>query len=489
MSTQTAGVYVRISLDDEGHGLGVARQEKDCRAKALALGWKVAEVYTDNSVSASKTKARPAYTRMLADLEAGVINAVVVYDLDRLTRRPVELEAFIDLTDRLKVSLANVSGDVDLTTASGRMVARIKGAVARQEAERIGERVRRQKQQRAEMGKSHNGGIYRLFGYDRSFIIIEEEAAMLRDAFKRVAAGESTTSICNEWNSKGYLTSAGNPWRRRTLQDMIKRPAYAGLSAYKGKVVGKTEHAAIVDEALWQAAQDMMDSRTAKYQGNPGRNSRVWLLSGIAVCGRCHSPMFGSSSKGGVYRCTKNDGGCGKTRIKAVWLDFIAQYETDKEGQKKPRTKKEKPDHTQALAAIDKRIEALQEAGSRGDLELADLIPMLKAERAKRTDLLRSVEVEQPVWFEDLTERTDAWVNGSVSAKRVIINRYIKHLIVNPSEQPGRRVFDESRVTVVLQNGKQRPAKVASHNRKPGGKTRLMMTFGVSVPSQEPEKE
>src|SRR4051794_31578874 len=121
MECMAAGIYARISLDVAGESLGVARQVEDCQAKATALGWTVTETYTDNDVSASKDIPRPQYARMLADLESGRIKAVVVYDLDRLTRKPAELETFIDLTDRHGVALANVSGDVDLTTASGRM--------------------------------------------------------------------------------------------------------------------------------------------------------------------------------------------------------------------------------------------------------------------------------------------------------------------------------------------------------------------------------
>lgn len=478
--TRKAGIYVRISLDDEGHGHGVARQEEDSRAKCEQLGWEVVRVYSDNSVSASRGKVRPAYSQLLADLEARDVDAVVVYDLDRLTRRPVELESFIEVSDRLGVALANVAGDVDLTTADGRMVARIKGAVARQEAERIGERVRRQKLQRAQMGKTHNGGVHRLFGYDRSFAIIEGEAALLRDAFRRAASGESATSITNEWNSQGIRTSAGNPWRRRTLQDMLKRPAYAGLSAYKGEVVGKTEHAAIVDEALWRQAQTMMDKRTAAYKGNPGRNARRWLLSGIAVCGRCMSPMYGSSTRGGVYRCVKNDGGCGSTRMKATWLDYVAQYETDHEAQKAPLPVQAPVDRTADLAAIDSKLEDIRAAVTRNEIALADALPLLAAERAMRMAIVDSIPVETPDWLTDLDARMNAWLSGSVSARRVIIGAHIKHLVVHSATSPGRRQFDASRVTIVLATGEQR---IARHKDLPSKRAGWAVSFSVKATS------
>src|SRR4051812_386706 len=96
---RTAGIYVRISSDPTGRALGVARQEKACRERAEALGWQVAQFYPDTDVSASTGKRRPAYELMLAALEAGTVNAVIVWDLDRLTRRPIEIEHFIDLAD------------------------------------------------------------------------------------------------------------------------------------------------------------------------------------------------------------------------------------------------------------------------------------------------------------------------------------------------------------------------------------------------------
>ncbi|EUA04249.1 resolvase, N terminal domain protein [Mycobacterium kansasii 824] len=86
--------------------------------------------YVDNDVGASNGKRRPAYEKMLADITDGQIGAVVAWDLDRLHRRPIELERFMDLADTRKLALATVSGDVDLSTAQGRLTARLKGAVA-----------------------------------------------------------------------------------------------------------------------------------------------------------------------------------------------------------------------------------------------------------------------------------------------------------------------------------------------------------------------
>jgi site-specific DNA recombinase len=111
---KAAAIYTRISKDN-GSRLGVDRQEDLCRELADSKGWPVAEVYEDNDISAYQGARRPDYERMLADLETGARDAVLVVDQDRLTRHPMELESFITTADRLGIPLANVSGEVDLS--------------------------------------------------------------------------------------------------------------------------------------------------------------------------------------------------------------------------------------------------------------------------------------------------------------------------------------------------------------------------------------
>jgi DNA invertase Pin-like site-specific DNA recombinase len=446
--TVTAGIYARISLDRAGESLGVARQEKDARAKAKALGWTVAQVYTDNDLSASKDVVRPAYNRLIADLEAGTISAVVVYDLDRLTRKPAELEAFIDLADRLHVSLANVSGDVDLTTANGRMLARFKGAIARGESDRIGERVKRQKQQRAEEGLPF-GSRYRAFGYTRAFEIVEDEAVVLRDAFARVAAGESVQSITSEWNTKGILTTAGGRWRRGAVALVLKRPGYAGISTYAGQRVGATSYPRIIDESIYEAAQQSMTGK-----GNVGRNARTYLLSGICVCGRCHLPMYGNVSSQGRYLCKADIGGCGKVTMKMQWVDDAIRREVLRKSQDTKATPDDR-DYQIEIDVIDANMDALRLAHTDGELDLADMLPLLRAQRDKRVLLVKDAAtsmLKDNIGIRAFADIAD-WKEASVSAKRVWIQRFIKAVIVLPTTKAGRMRYDPERLSILWNDG------------------------------------
>src|SRR5688572_30028619 len=83
-----AAIYARISLDRDGKKLGVARQLDDCRKLASDRGWEIAGEYVDNDVSATRSRRRPEYEQMLDEVEAGRVDAIVAWDLDRLTRKP-----------------------------------------------------------------------------------------------------------------------------------------------------------------------------------------------------------------------------------------------------------------------------------------------------------------------------------------------------------------------------------------------------------------
>src|SRR5687768_4244349 len=127
MSTvSAAAIYARISSDQDGRGLGVARQVEDCRKLARDRGWTAAEEYVDNDASAFSGKARPAYQRMLTDLADGTRDAVIVYNLDRLHRRPSELEEFVVLCEKAGVTnVATVTADIDLGNDDGLFMARM----------------------------------------------------------------------------------------------------------------------------------------------------------------------------------------------------------------------------------------------------------------------------------------------------------------------------------------------------------------------------
>lgn len=295
-----AAVYLRQSLDRTGEMLAIARQRKACLKLCRERGWTPVE-YIDNDVSASKKrKPRPDFERMLVDLAAGQVDAVVTWDLDRLYRQPKDLERLIDLAEDRGLMLATITGDADLSTDNGRLYARIKAAVARGEVERKSARQKLGHQQRAEKGIPW--GDRRLFGYTEDYELHPVEAPRVRDAYQRRIAGGSFGSIAAEWNADGLTTTLGNRWKGPAISRLLRNPKYAGFSAHNKVVVGKGQWPAIVSEEVWRTAQAVMSVLAEKH---PGGYTRKYLLSGIALCGRCGGKLSGSVSNAGVvaYKC------------------------------------------------------------------------------------------------------------------------------------------------------------------------------------------
>ncbi|MFK4226181.1 recombinase family protein [Streptomyces sp. NPDC019890] len=158
-----AVIYARASLDAPGEGPSVERQLEACRQLCELRGWAVVDERVDNSISASTGKERLAWKSVLAMVEAREVDLIVAWHIDRMTRSMLDLEELILLAENAGVGVATASGDLDLTTDVGRMVARILAAVARAEVERKGARQKLANAARAAEGDVHFGGV-RPFG-------------------------------------------------------------------------------------------------------------------------------------------------------------------------------------------------------------------------------------------------------------------------------------------------------------------------------------
>lgn len=314
-----AAIYCRISQDRAGAGLGIARQESDCRAVCERRGWTVVEVYTDNDVSAYSGKARPSWTRLLDDVRAGRLDAVVGWHVDRLTRSPRELEDVIDMADRHGLELATVTGEVDISTPTGRLVARMLGAAARHEAEHKAERQKPQRRQAAEAGRVSGGGT-RPFGFaDDRVTILEEEAAVIRGCATRVLANESLASVCRDLLARGITGTGGRSSKVTTLRAMLMSARISGRREHKSRGSGdpkKPGPGEIVADAVWPAIISATDSDRlralfsdkSRRTSQPG-TGQTYLLSGILRCGLCGGGLVGRPKSGTPrYVCPSTPG-------------------------------------------------------------------------------------------------------------------------------------------------------------------------------------
>ena len=319
-----AAIYARISSDQDGTALGVTRQLEDSRALAAKLGWTVAEEYVDNDISAYSGKKRPAYQRMLDDLVAGDRDAVIAYHLDRLNRRPIELEHFIEVATTANVLVRFVSGgDFDLGNGDGLMMMRMLSAVAAGESATKSRRMKRKNDETAAKGLPHKGGN-RPFGYEDDWVTARpDEAAVIRTMVERFLAGESLRSIANWLNAEGVKTVQGRPWLSTSVRTLLRNPRIAGLRAHRGEIVGTAQWQPIITVVERDKVMALMDRRSSTRERTP----RSYLLTGLLRCGKCDSRLFSArrdNSRRYVCMAGPDHGnGCGRLAVTAAPLEQL----------------------------------------------------------------------------------------------------------------------------------------------------------------------
>ncbi|WP_368834146.1 recombinase family protein [Mycobacterium intracellulare] len=298
-STRRAAVYLRISLDHTGEGLAISRQREHCEQIIEQRGWTAVAEFVDNSISASDSrKNRPGYDAMVKAYDTGQFDALVCYDLDRLTRQPRQLEDWVDAAEGKGLALVTANGEADLTTDGGRMFARVKLAVARAEVDRKSRRQRDAASQRARLGRPPLG--VRLTGYTPKGETVPDEAELVRRMFKLFHSGETLRSISRTLTEEGVTTRGGRPWNPSTIRTILTNPRYAGRAIYQGKPTGELGNwEPLVSGDVFDLVQARLTDprRVTNREGTDRRH----LGSGLYVCAECDEPV--SSWSQGRYRC------------------------------------------------------------------------------------------------------------------------------------------------------------------------------------------
>ena len=302
--------YARISEDREGAGLGVERQMEDIEDLAEQLSnrdveFRIVRTFQDNDLSAYTGKPRPDYLAMLTALRDGQGDCVLAWHTDRLHRSPAELEEYIDVCEPRRIDTRTVkAGHLDLTTATGRMIARQLGVQARYEIERMVERQKRARVQKVSRGEYCGGP--RPYGWESDGVTpIPEETAALRDACDAFLAGASLRSIAADMNSRGLTTSTGAQWDGERIARVLKRPRNAGIAVLQGKEVGQAVWEGAIEESKWRSMAAILNDPA---RTNAASTARRHLGSGLYFCGKCGDLMKsgtkGQSGRGmHVYRC------------------------------------------------------------------------------------------------------------------------------------------------------------------------------------------
>ena len=239
-------------------------------------------------------------------IEAGEVDVVVVSHIDRLLRKLSDLEKLIDLALAAGVTIAAVTGDIDLSNDAGRLVGRMLAVIARGEMERKSARQKRANRQAAEDGKARKA-TPRPFGWLPDRVTMHpEEGPAVADACRALLAGGTVSGIAREWDRRGlrppqapYGPLPEHPWSRVSVTTILGNPRIAGISVYKTAEVGRGEWQALVTEETFRAVGQVLADPARKHS----QGVRT-MLGGMAAC-QCGNHVTGSLNQLAqrIYRC------------------------------------------------------------------------------------------------------------------------------------------------------------------------------------------
>jgi DNA invertase Pin-like site-specific DNA recombinase len=462
MGTQQkrAAIYCRISDDREGSGLGVARQEKDCKALCKQRGFAVAGVFVDNDRSAYTGKKREAWTALIESVKNGDVDVIVCWHQDRLTRHPRELEDLAELIESTGIMVATVTaGDFDLSTPTGRMIARIVGATARGESEHKSERIKRKARELAERGKVNGGG--RAFGYEQDRSIHKREAKLVREAAERVLDGEPLRSVVRDWIARGIKTTTGAAWGPTTLRRMLMSARISGRREHHGVITADAEWDAIIPPDESDALRAILSApRTTRAR------RRYLLTGGPAVCGVCGAALVARPRDDGrkAYVCASGPlfSGCGKIRIlgddfeQFVTGAVLERLDTPELAAEIAATDDTDDDTVDELRRIEDRRVQLAELWADGEMSRADWTAArrrldertkeLQAEIKSRTTASRSTRLVRTRGLRD------RWETLGLDEQKDVIGIVVDTVTVGPARR-GYNRFDPNRISIKWKEG------------------------------------
>ena len=328
-------IYTRKSseegLDMEFNSLEAQREACEAYvASQKAEGWvAIRDRYDDGGFSGG-TLERPALKQLIADIEAGLIDVIVVYKIDRLSRSLMDFAKLVEVFDRNNVTFVSVTQSFNTTTSMGRLTLNILLSFAQFEREVIGERIRDKFAASRKRGMWMGGFVP--MGYDvkdRKLVVNEAEAATVRMIFERFAALGSASILVRALQAEDVRNKRGKRIDKGFIYKLINSRVYLGVAVHKGTSY-PGEHDAIIGQELWDRVHSILKESPRERRAK-NRNSSEALLKGIIFTdtGAAMTPTYTRKGERLYHYYTSMDlirnrdtrGGEGPMRLAAAMVD------------------------------------------------------------------------------------------------------------------------------------------------------------------------
>ncbi len=365
---RNAGLYIRVSTERQAQeGYSVAAQKENLINFAKQQGWNIFEIYADEGISGKNIQDRPDVKRLINDIKIKKVDVVVLYKFDRLTRDVSDTEDIIKLIQECGIEVYTISGGtVDVSTATGRFLIRMTGAVAQLEREQTVERVKVAFVQKVKEGKSLCSSTPS-YGYDRPKhqeiqTINKDEAIVVKRIFKMYIEGKTFTEIANLLNAEGIPTKKkgkvqkrrlkdekyiiNSSWQPKTIRLILSNVTYIGgvrygINSSNGFEELNGIHKPIISKKVWDQTKERLGKIKKKSRTNHPKEDVYYC--GTLVCGICGKRLTTQrtikAKKDGAtliycgYRCVNREKGqcialgMSHKKVEEVFLNYIENIE------------------------------------------------------------------------------------------------------------------------------------------------------------------
>nr|WP_281719410.1 recombinase family protein [Nitrosomonas nitrosa] len=433
--TTRCAVYTRKSseegLDQSFNSLDAQREACEAYIKSQAHeGWVLVPKHYDDGGISGGTMDRPGLKALLADVDAGKVQIIVVYKVDRLTRSLADFAKIVEVLDAKGASFVSVTQQFNTTSSMGRLTLNVLLSFAQFEREVTGERIRDKVAASKKKGMWMGG--FPPLGYDilnRKLAVNEEEAKALNHIFQRFLTLGSVRALVHElrqrrivskrWKTRKGQVRGGQPFSRGALYYLLRNRIYLGEIAHKGQV-HQGEHPAVLDRGVWDSAQALLD-RNKRVDSNTPRSRTGYLLAGLIFDDRGNrmTPSHVKKRNGERYRYYLSQALLQHRPAEAGTLPRIAapaieKLVMDRAARIRPSAAADKHDPAAIAEAVRKLIMRIEVAHDRVTMTLATMLQSVTEVLRQRlavgdsvTDEAGSIRITVPIQLRTWGGETD----------------------------------------------------------------------------------
>ncbi|MDR2559530.1 MAG: recombinase family protein [Oscillospiraceae bacterium] len=476
----STGIYVRVSTEEQAQeGYSVRGQTDKLKSYALIKEWDIYDIYADEGISGKNIIDRPAINRLMADVECGKVNNVLVFKVDRLTRNTKNLLELVELFNTHNCSFNSLTESIDTQTASGRMFLKIIGIFAEFERENIIERIKVGCERKVREGYTL-ACICISYGYDRPNgqkipTINPCESEIVKEMFSMyVNQNYSMNKIARELNERKIPTKKGaRMWASSTIRSMLMNPTYIGKVRYATKdehryFEANGLHEPIISDELFQFAQERLKniphiSRTK----HPKEQS---YFCGVMVCGRCGAKITTHNYKSGknaetyttAYKCRamssseieKCESYCvTHSKVEHAFLDYIDNISDITESVDIEPVDNGGEKLLKIIVAFEKKLQSMQNRKNHvmeqymdGILEFDEYKRMIsyfneKSDaleneiQQKKTELSETATTPELLPEDIITNIHQSWEHLTDTEKMIFLRRFVKKITISVEKE------------------------------------------------------